>query len=256
MKKNVKQIANKVKVKARKNSPVIFVGLGLAGMITSTVLAVKATPKALDIIKHEEEKKGEKLDKKEVVKATWKCYIPTAITTAASIGCIVGGTKVSLSRTAAVSAAYEISRTAFDEYRNKVTKNIGHEAEQKIRDEIQQDKINKNPAPTIIEDSDINVTGYGNTLCYDSLSGRYFRCDSTKIKEVENKVNRRLMTDMYVSINELYNELGLDPINPLGNSLGWNVDRGLLDIEISSLVSNNGKPCLALDYSIEPYKLY
>ena len=256
MKKDFKQIANKVKTKAQKNSPVIFVGLGIAGMIGATVLAVKATPKALDIIEHEEEQKGEKLEKKEIVKATWKCYIPTAVTTAASIGCIVGGTKVSLSRTAAVSAAYEVSRAAFSEYKHKVVENIGHEAEEKIRAEIQQDKINKNPAPQIIEADDVNVTGYGNTLCYDSLSGRYFRCDSSKIKEVENRVNHRLMTDMFVSINEMYNELGLDPIDPLGNSLGWNVERGLLDIEISSLVANNGKPCLALNYSIEPYKLY
>lgn len=256
MKKDVKQIANKVKTKAQKNSPVIFVGLGIAGMIGSTVLAVKSTPKALDIIKHEEEQKGDKLTKKEVVKATWKCYIPTAVTTAASIGCIVGGTKVSLSRTAAVSAAYEVSRAAFSEYKHKVVENIGHEAEQKIRDEIQQDKINKNPAPQIIEADDVNVTGYGNTLCYDGLSGRYFRSDMNALKNVENKVNHRLMTDMYVSLNELYSELGLDPINPLGNSLGWNVERGLLEFDVSSLVSNNGKPCLAIDYSIEPYKLY
>lgn len=256
MKKNIKQVANKVKTKAQKNSPVIFVGLGIAGMIGSTVLAVKSTPKALDIIRYEEEQKGDKLTKKEVVKATWKCYIPTAVTTAASIGCIVGGTKVSLSRTAAVSAAYEVSRAAFSEYKHKVVENIGHEAEQKIRDEIQQDKINKNPAPQIIEESDVNVTGYGSTLCYDGLSGRYFRSDMNALKNVENKVNHRLMTDMYVSLNELYSELGLDPINPLGNSLGWNVERGLLEFDVSSLVSNNGKPCLAIDYSIEPYKLY
>ena len=53
MKKDFKQIANNVKTKAQKNSPVIFVGLGIAGMIGAIVLAVKATPKALDIIKHD-----------------------------------------------------------------------------------------------------------------------------------------------------------------------------------------------------------
>lgn len=33
-----------------KHSPEILTGIGLAGMITSTVLAVKATPKALILI--------------------------------------------------------------------------------------------------------------------------------------------------------------------------------------------------------------
>ena len=40
----------KILVKAEKNSPAILTGLGIAGGITTTVLAVKATPKALKLI--------------------------------------------------------------------------------------------------------------------------------------------------------------------------------------------------------------
>ena len=41
---------SKIKNAVSDKSPEILIGLGLAGMLTSTVLAVKATPKALDIL--------------------------------------------------------------------------------------------------------------------------------------------------------------------------------------------------------------
>ena len=50
-----KQIRNDVISKVTEKSPEILVGFGLAGMLTSTVLAVNATPKALDILEQEEE---------------------------------------------------------------------------------------------------------------------------------------------------------------------------------------------------------
>ena len=72
---------NSVKTSVSKHSPEILTGIGIAGMITTTVLAVRATPKALKLI---EEKKDElsvdKLKPIDTVKATWKCYIPATVT--------------------------------------------------------------------------------------------------------------------------------------------------------------------------------
>ena len=48
MKLNVSKLCKDAKVMVSKRSPEILTGLGIAGMITTTVLAVKATPKALD----------------------------------------------------------------------------------------------------------------------------------------------------------------------------------------------------------------
>ena len=55
-KPNFKQIARDVQNIVGKYSPQILTGIGIAGMFTTVVLAVKATPKALKLI--EEEKKG------------------------------------------------------------------------------------------------------------------------------------------------------------------------------------------------------
>ena len=77
-----------VKVFATKHSPEILTGIGIAGMIMTTVLAVKATPKALELIeKQKKEEQTDDLTPIEVVKTTWKCYVPAVATGAASITC-------------------------------------------------------------------------------------------------------------------------------------------------------------------------
>lgn len=50
-KSNVAKLFNTIKSGMCKRSPEILIGFGIAGMITTTVLAVKATPKALMLIR-------------------------------------------------------------------------------------------------------------------------------------------------------------------------------------------------------------
>lgn len=57
--------------------------------------------------------------------------------------------------------------------------------------------------------------------------------------------------EMYVSLNDFYSEIGLDPIK-VGNDLGWNIDRGEIDISFSAQVADNDQPCLVVDYTIAP----
>ena len=96
-----------------------------------------------------------------------------------------------------------------------------------------------------------NVVEKGNTLCYDSISGRYFKSDIEKIKKAENELNKKMLNEMYLSLNEFYDELGLRPTS-LGNELGWNIDDGLIDIHFSSQLSEDDQPCLVLDYCVAP----
>ena len=84
-----------------KHSPGILVGIGIAGMVTTTVLAVRATPKALRLIEAEKQRQevelNEEIDKlktKDVVKVAWKCYIPSAVIGGASIACLIGASSV------------------------------------------------------------------------------------------------------------------------------------------------------------------
>lgn len=63
-KPNVTKIFNTVKKAVGKKSPEILIAFGIAGMITTTVLAVKATPKAMEKIKKAEKDKAEEYNRK------------------------------------------------------------------------------------------------------------------------------------------------------------------------------------------------
>ena len=231
-----------------KHSPAILTALGITGMIGTTVLAVKATPKALDLIENKkEELDKDKLTVVETVKATWKCYVPSAITCATSAACLIGASSVHTKRNAALATAYKLSESALIEYRDKVVETIGEKKEQSVRDAIAKDHVEKNP----VTNNEVIITDKGYTLCYDELSGRYFYSDIEKIKKAANELNRQMLNDMYVSLNELYYELGLEGTK-LGEQMGWNVDRGLIDLKFSATVSADDRPCIVLDYRVPP----
>lgn len=242
-----------------KHSPEILTGIGIAGMVTTTVLAVKATPKAITLL---EEKKREKscdilneevkLTPVEVVRTAWKPYIPAAVTGTLSIVCLVGASSTSLKRNAALATAYKISETALSEYKAKVVETIGEKKETAIRDKIAKDKVDRNP----VSKTEVIITDKGNTLCYDALSGRYFKSDIDRIKKAENAINKRLLNEMYISLNEFYDELGLGSTS-IGDELGWNLDDGLIDLDFSSQIADDGTPCIVVDYRVAPkYNYY
>lgn len=235
-----------------KHSPEILTGVGIAGMLTTTVLAVKATPKALRQI--EEYKEQVLLDREDikpvdVIKVTWKCYIPAAVTGAMSIACLIGASSVNMRRNAALATAYNVSRTALAEYKEKVVETIGEKKEQSIREHIAKDKIEEDP----VTNHEVIMTDKGNTLCYDSHSGRYFYSDIDAIKRAITKINRQLVTssEMYASLNDFYTEIGLEATK-IGYDLGWNIDDGEIDIEFSSQLATDGRPCLVITYTVAP----
>lgn len=231
-----------------KHSPEILTGLGIAGVITTTVLAVKATPKALRCIDDAAYEKEElSLTGVEKVKACWKCYIPAAITGTVSIACLIGASSVNARRNAALATAYKLSETALTEYREKVVETIGEKKERSIKDAIAKDSIKNNP----ISQQNVIITGKGDTLCYDKLFGRYFKSDIETLKKIENELNRRMFSECYVSLNDFYYEVGLDGVDA-GEDLGWNIDNGYIDLDFSSQLSTDGQPCLVVSFKIPP----
>ena len=242
-----------VKMVLSKHSPEILTGLGIAGMITTTILAVSATPKALDLIAEAEDKKignghNEALTKVEVVKAAWKPYIPAAITCITSITCLIGASSVHSKRNAALATAYNLSTTALAEYKQKVIETVGEKKEQTIRDKVAEERIQKEPA----NPSTIIVSGNGNTRCFDTITKRRFISDIETIKRIVNELNRKMINgEDYISLNEFYYELGLDGVS-IGDELGWNVARGLIDLDFSAQLDTDGVPCIVIDYMFVP----
>ena len=177
-KTNATKFFKRIGMSVSKRSPEILTGIGIAGMATTVVLAVRVTPKALKLI--EDRKKelyplddnGEVvMPKTEVIKAAWKSYIPAAVTGVMSITCLIGASSVNARRNAALYSAYKLSETALTEYKDKVVETIGEKKEKAVRDAVAKDKIEKNP----VTKKEVIITEKGNTLCYDTISGRYFR---------------------------------------------------------------------------------
>lgn len=225
-----------------KNSSHILTGFGIAGIFATAVLAVKATPKALLLIEEEEA-----ITKKEIISTCWMLYLPAALTGVVSAACIIGAHSIDLRRTAAFASLYSIAEKALTEYQHKVIETIGENKERKVRDEIDKERV-------IFSDSnDIEIAERckGDVLCFDSFAGRQFYSDIEKIKQAIEKLNRTLRSDGFISLNELYYELGLEG-SDLGNLMGWDVDRGYIDVSYSSQLMPDGTPCLVMNLRTYP----
>ena len=170
MNKNVKQYFKMAKKVVQKKSPEILTGLGIAGMITTVVLAVKATPKALDLIDKEIDNRNGKLEQEEpqinklkpveTVKVAWKPYIPAVLLGGASVACLIGANTVSARRHAALYSAYELSKTAYNELNEKVTEVVGEKKVTEIKQKLAEDKVNKvSPEGTIEKKSNVVIAG-------------------------------------------------------------------------------------------------
>ena len=255
-KQTLSKVARDVRVSLSKHSPEILMGIGIAGMITTTVLAVKATPKAVRLL---EEKKHEletdTLAPVEIVKTTWKCYVPAAVSGVASVACLIGSNSVNSKRNAALATAYKLSETAFSEYRDSVTDLIGEKKEKNVRDKVSEKNIKENP----VTKTEIIMTGAHKTLFFDPLSHRYFYSSIEAIKRAENQLNKEIITDPFdagVSVNEFYDEIGI-PRTSTGDSLGWNLRIGLIDIytsaqKIEEGEEHEGEPCLVINFMNPP----
>lgn len=257
-KQDVTKFFKGVKSAVSAHGPEILTGIGIAGMITTTVLAVKATPKALQLIEEAEDEKQDRLTPAETVKTAWKPYIPAVVTCVASTACLVGASTVSARRNAALTAAYQLSTTALSEYKEKVVETIGEKKEKVIHDKIAQDKVEKNPP----SNNEIIFTGGGETLCCDALSGRYFKSDRNKIEKAINSLNYRMTSgaEMCISLNEFYDAIDLPRLDPMGDELGWRADKGLIEVYYGAVLAEDSEPCMVIEHLMPPeygyHKLY
>ena len=248
-KSGLKRTIKSVERVLTKYSPGILTGIGIAGMIGATFMAVKATPKALYLIEaKKEESEVEELTTVETIKTCWTCYIPATLTTVVSAACLIGASTVSAKRNAALATAYSISEAALREYQEKVVEVIGEKKEKAVRDAVAKDQIERDP---VTKSEVVIIDSNSNTLCYEPLSGRYFKSTIDKIKKAEIKLDRQMIQEMYVSLNDFYWEIGLDGTD-LGDKMGWNLSKGYMDLSFSSQLADDGTPCAVIVYGIPP----
>lgn len=260
-KSNMKTFFKSVKMSAAEHSPEILIGFGVAGFVTAVVLAVKATPKAMQLIESRKEEinselengdwetRVTKLEPIEVIKVAWKPYIPAVVTGVVSIACVVGANSVNTKRNAALATAYQLSTAALNEYKDKVVETIGEKKEQSIREKISKDRIEHNP----VHNNPVYITGNGESLFLEPISKRYFKSDIERIRATINTLNETMYNDPFgqISLSDFYDEIGLERTD-ISNDIGWCIENGSIKVEFHPVMSDDGKPCLAIYYSTAP----
>lgn len=256
---NLKHIFSVAGRTAQQNIPAILTASAAVGVVATAALTIKATPKAMHILQKEKEDLADRLGvdadivtitKKETVRLVWKCYISPFLMGSATILSIVGAHTIHARRSAAILSAYTLTDKVFSEYRDKVETVIGDKDSEKIKEEVTKSLIAKDQPPMefVGEEEDNTV------LCYDTLSGRYFKSKIESIRRAENDINRIILTDSYASLNDFVDLLGLKRTD-LGEMIGWNLDKPL-ELSFTSTLTEDGRPCLSILYDNYPINNY
>lgn len=243
-------LLRKSQVFLKKNSATILTCVGAAGVVATTVTAVKATPKAVALLDEAKKEKGDDLTKLEVVKIAGPAYIPTVVLGASTLACIFGANVLSRRGQASLMSAYALADGAYKDYRNKVDELYGEEAGDLIKAGIAKDKYEENP---------IEVVEDGKQLYYDYYSERYFEATPAFVKTAEYELNRKLMMDDIVYLNEWYHLLDLKPLEH-GLAVGWNTCanydmywQSWIDFHHQKVVMDDGLECIIISFNQDPY---
>lgn len=237
------------KLFVKRNASTILTCVGGVGVVATSVMAVKATPKAMRMLDIAKEEKGEELTKFEVVKVAGPVYIPSVVTGAATLACIFGANVLNKRQQAALMSAYALLDNSYKDYKKKVEELYGEEGVTHIREELAKDKY---------ADDDIQLEDE-NELFYDEFSGRYFQSTKYKVQRAITELNRCIHMGEGVTLNDFYIAMDVEPVD-YGNMLGWSeggnnekhwqswVDFGYHDVTLE-----DGLECTILTMFCEPY---
>ncbi len=247
---------NKFGLKIKKHSPEILLVAGVVGVVTSAVMACKATMKVNDILENAKEQTdkvhrvladenipveqySEEDGKKDltIIYAQTglnlvKLYGPSVILGALSITSILASNNILRKRNIALAAAYTAVDTSFKEYRQRVVERFGEKLDKELRYDIKAEEVE-----TIVTDENGNETVVKETVnvahdkseyakCFDEYSPNWTKnadLNFCYVRNVQNLMNDKLKTDGFVFLNDVYAALGF-PKTSAGQLVGWIYD--------------------------------
>ena len=257
MKNKVINVYNKVNGKVQKYSPEILAGVGVVGVVASTVMACKATMKLDEILNDSRETREKIVDVKDNPEYTEvyspedakkdltinytqtaikvaKLYAPAVMLGSASLGCLLASNGILRKRNAALSAAYVTVDKSFKEYRNRVAERFGNEVEKEIRYNIKAEEIEK-----VVFDEEGNETVVKETLktmdpnlysdyakFFDEASPCWQNDPEYNLmflKSQQQYANDLLRAKGRLFLNDVYDMLGIDKTKA-GQVVGWVYD--------------------------------
>lgn len=232
----------------KRNSATILTCAGALGVIATAISAVMATPKAMKLIEKNEEEKGEKLTKLEVVRTAGPAYIPSILIGTSTIACIFGANVTNKRQQASLVSLYSLLDSSYKEYKSNVNKTFGDDADQKIMNSIAREHLSAEALPEKPE-------GKERFMDYQSL--QVFDSTMEDIQKAENFINDILRMRGNVFLDEYFLALGL-PGGICESELGWTTqslyekgyDEFKFDLEKIALA--NGDECYMLATYVEP----
>ncbi len=239
---------NKILTIIRKNSPTILSILACAGVVSTTVLAIKAVPKAQDrqlIALSKKEQKydtcyydnkpvtfnmTEPLTKKEAIIASIPAYIPTAISAAATMACILGANVLNKKAQASLMSAYMLTNQHFNEYRKAAKEVYGEDADRKIKEQVAIRNYNEDfmVYPSLTYDTDDDEAN--KVLFYEPYTETYFWSTIERVQQAEYHANRTLQLEGGLSLGRFFEFLGVTVEDDVLYSTGWSMDNLLCDV--------------------------
>lgn len=249
---------NRIGLKMKKHSPEILVASGIVGVVTSTVMACKATTKIDEVIteskahvdmtkKYVEDngfsEKYTETDYKKDLTIMYtqrglqlaKLYAPAVILGTVSITAILAGHNILRKRNVALAAAYATVDKGFKEYRGRVIKRFGEELDKELKynikaKEVDEIKVDEKTGKEEVVKKTVNVADPSTYSDY----ARFFDDGCTGwtkdpeynlmfLKDQQRYANDRLKTKGCLFLNEVYDMLGI-PRTKAGAIVGWIFD--------------------------------
>lgn len=213
----------------RKRLPLIFSFVASAGVVVTTVVALKTKPK----------KPSEDATPKEKAVVYLKTYGPTVALATSTIACIFGSYALTRKQQAALASAYTMLYTSYNEYQAKVKQLYGEETHKAVTDAIVKEKCKEIEitASTGFCNSSLSIDDRENPevirTFYDPISERYFESTLSKVIEAEYHINRNFVLGALITLNDFYEFLGLSPTE-YGETVGWFVSDDLYWIDFDN----------------------
>ena len=260
-------LLNKSKLYLKRSSPTILTCVGAIGVVTTSVLAVKATPKAIMLIEQAEVEKSlslgqgsESVDGQlttlEIVRATWQCYIPAALVGLSTIACIFGANVLSKRNQTSLVSAYALLNQSYQQYRNAAKAVYGNDADSKIKAQMAKDTYVSADGYSLYS-ADMDPESE-QILCYDLFSKRYFTSTMAAVLNAQYHVNRNFTLRGWSDLNELYDFLGLEEHSG-GDVIGWSADEMLesglapwIEFENRLVKMDDGLECYIISTLFKP----
>ena len=257
MKEKLMNVYNSVKWNVEKHSPEILLGVGVVGVVATTVTACKATMKLNDILDEcvetrekikevaENPKYDDKYSEEDAQKDLTinyvqtgvkivKLYAPSVALGVFSVGCLLGSHNVMQKRNAALSAAYLTVDKSFKEYKQRVIDRVGEEVEKEIRYGIKAEEIettiqNEDGTETTVKETiktmDPNL--YSDYARFFDEASPYWQSDPEYnlvfLKAQQQYANDLLRAKGRLFLNDVYDMLGIEKTKA-GQIVGWVYD--------------------------------